>query len=442
MDKNAQKRGLLDTIKEKSNISGIAAEKFFKPEQKRVMTLLNSTDDAIRAILTGEKIGTSAAPQDKAAVKDLLKSAKTNFNRREYLSAVSDLGRFHKKMFDVNKLIQGLNLGVDRIHHDFLFQGLDNSQKQQLNQLREHMGASSFGSKYFIKEAGIMDFFYNIGTKRGRALAAWEKRYPNVVKKIKDGLQASLDQAESLLSDTLLALKDMAAARASQSPDEYVESAKKISNSFMKFDNGKNGFKTYYNDVIKPYLEKQDQYEKDMQPETISPQSTHTPLQTSVQAPQELANQEVVDTEKDEVLPFSPTVPAQVSSPQQFSLTYPKPPTNLSVPSSAAPIPLVNKAPEKITQTPGTEKEEFPAGQKTMPSPGNEPSPEFKSDQLAQQMWGVSAKHKNFINNLEALGNENPLVLAGFISKYAKSIQGDEPEVAIQLLKLVKNLRK
>ena len=56
MDKNAQKRGLLDTIKEKSNISGIAAEKFFKPEQKRVMTLLNSTDDAIRAILTGEKI--------------------------------------------------------------------------------------------------------------------------------------------------------------------------------------------------------------------------------------------------------------------------------------------------------------------------------------------------------------------------------------------------
>ena len=36
-------------------------------------------------------------------------------------------------------------------------------------------GKKASRDNYLIKSAGIMDFFYQVGTKRGRGLAAWEK---------------------------------------------------------------------------------------------------------------------------------------------------------------------------------------------------------------------------------------------------------------------------
>src|SRR5271166_1205891 len=99
MNKIAQRRSLLNQLREKINIPGAYLEGFFKPELDRVMTSLKELDDRIRSVLTGKKIGKAEAPADNVAVKDLLKSAQKNFNRREYMAVVADLGHFHKKMW-------------------------------------------------------------------------------------------------------------------------------------------------------------------------------------------------------------------------------------------------------------------------------------------------------------------------------------------------------
>jgi hypothetical protein len=448
MDKLAQKRSILDKYKHPvTNVTGLMAEKFFAPELKRVMGLLNNADDSIRSILTGTKIGTGASPEDKGAVKELLKSARTNYNRREYMSAISDLGRFHKKMADATKLIQTLNLGVDRIHHDFLFQGLNTEQKSNIQKLREHMGAS-VDIEFFIKEAGIMDFYYNNLTHRGTALKAWEKRYPNVVKRLRDGLANLLDNAESLLSETLGALKEMSIARSGRLVDKYVDEAKKISNAFTKFDNGKNGFKPYYNEVIKPFLDKQDEYDKeDKAP--ASPAAEVTGPSVPVADPSALADQPV-GTVRDAAPPMQssmPYAPPSMAPPSAQNFKQPEPsfkfppvPTGIKAPpSSAAPFNLVNKLEQKPTVVPPVRDTS------RSPAPAMEASDEdegFKSDQLAKEMWGgKAAKHYSFIKTLESFAGESPLVLAGFISKYAKKVQSEDPEIAIRLFKIVKNLR-
>ena len=53
----------------------------------------------------------------------------------------------------------------------------------------------------------------------------------------------------------------------------------------------------------------------------------------------------------------------------------------------------------------------------------------------------VHTAHANFYNSLQAMGNEDPRILVGYITKYAKSIQGDDPETAIKLFSIVKQLK-
>jgi hypothetical protein len=71
-----------------------------------------------------------------------------------------------------------------------------------------------------------------------------------------------------------------------------------------------------------------------------------------------------------------------------------------------------------------------------MPPPSNE----FKSDQLAQQMWGKGA-HTKFYTTLESLSSESPVLLAAYIAKYARAIQATDPSTSIQLFKIAKNIK-
>src|SRR6185436_11240322 len=188
MQKTAQKRSLLNKLREMTNVSGIAAEKFFNPEFEDVMNRLrDETDDPVRAIVTGQQIGEAEAPGDGLSLKSLLSSAKSNLNRREYMKSVADLGRFHKKMHDVVKILSGFRATLDSVHEKFLFKDLDDESKEHLHDLHNRFApkAASRNQEYFLKQANILDFFANIGTERGRALSAWEKRYPKQVAQLK-----------------------------------------------------------------------------------------------------------------------------------------------------------------------------------------------------------------------------------------------------------------
>src|SRR5579864_6571565 len=171
MDKTAQKRSLLNKLHEMANVPARSAENFFKPELKRVMNTLIDADDVVRSTLSGEKVG-KATPEDSVSAKNLLKEAKSFINRREYLSAVANLGRFHKKMQDVVNVLDKLTLNVNTLHHQFLFNKLPTKHREHLEDFEKRIAAQRL--PYLTKEAGIMDFFHNIGTQRGRALAAWE----------------------------------------------------------------------------------------------------------------------------------------------------------------------------------------------------------------------------------------------------------------------------
>lgn len=420
MEKRAQKRNILNQLREKVNMPGAYLEGFFKPELDRVMTSLKDLDDRIRSVLTGKKIGNAEAPEDGVGVKDLLKSARTNFNRREYMAGVVDLGQFHKKMFDVTRDIDKFFVDVNKIHHKFLFEGLkDTGYDENLKKFREHMNTvgkkAAAESEYFIKEAGIMDFFYNIGTKRGRSLAAWEKKYPKQTKDLREGGDRLINEAQKLLENTISYLKQMGTARATRRPDEYMDVAHKIKAEYEKFDNGDKGFKAYYNNAIMPWLKIKDEIEAKESKNTPAPEvSTGGPTAGKV----ELGSLPVPT-----VTPTSgPTV----------------------MPTTSSPVPELNfrtqqQIPTTTTVVPPTQVL-APETDIEGPLPEEEQAPDTQRNPLATKTPILS--HKHFYQSLEALSKEDPRILAKYISKYASSILESDPEVAINLFQLVKQIKK
>lgn len=428
MQKTAQKRSILNRLREMTNVSGIAAEKFFNPEFQKVMESLRAKDDTIRSIVAGEAIGDGDPGNDAVSLKSLLKTIKSNINRREYMSAVADLGRFHKKAFDIVQEISSLNVDVDAVHHEFLFKDLGDEHKKYLHDMKTRFAHSQKES--FVKEASIMDFFYNIGTKRGRALAAWEKRYPKQVGKLKKDTATLLSKSEALMDVILSSLKEMASARSIRNVDAYVKAASKISEKYTGYDQL---FRTFYNDNVKGFLEKielvsptapapnakelgQQNLPVGKIPDTVDMPKT-TPqgpapgvFQTPTTAPM---MQQQVDHGS---LPYSPTV----LSPDKRNLVPPALPRIQTIPyEGLTPVDTIPSPPPPMSDA---------------------PEGEFKSDQVAKEMWGKKS-HNKFLQSLEALSQENPLIVASYITTYAHSIKRTDPNTSTKLLKLAKNIK-
>jgi hypothetical protein len=422
MNKIAQKQGLKNWYERMKDVPFRSAENFFKPELKRVMARLAEVDDVVRSTLSGSKIG-KASPEDATSAKNLLKEAKSFINRREYMSAVASLGRFHKKMFDVAQVLKALDLDVNKIHHQFLFNKLPNKHREQLEEMRSRFATGS--PEYFIKEAGIVDFLRNIGTQRGRALSAWEKRYPKIAAKIRDGASMQLESAQSVLTDSLELLKEMGSNRATSNIDAYLANAKQLINVINKYDTGKNGFRNYYNDVIKPYLDAQAKIEaEEAQEQSTSNAAKSVQNMLVDQSGKNLAEEAaapsstriVVDPSIDPDVEISGNAPTSLPRPPAIPNNFPLPRFNPTVPPSVPSLP-------------------HPAV--------NAPIPEkYKSDEVAEDLFGPKKDaYTAFLDSLEVFGNENPIVLASHISKYAKSIQADQPATAIKLFKIAKSLR-
>lgn len=439
MDKIAQKRSLLNKLREMTNVSGIAAEKLFNPEFEDVMNRLrNETDDPIRAIITGDTIGEANAPADGMSLKSLLSSAKSNLNRREYMRAVADLGRFHKKMYDVVQILSSFKFNLDKVHEKFLFQDLDDESKQHLHDLKTRFTKASTNNTYFIKEANILDFFANIGTERGRALGAWEKRYPKQVSKLKKDSISLLSQSERLLSIVISVLKELASARATRNPDKYINASNKIIKAYEAYDKN---FQNYYTTNVKDFLEKQ---------QLIAP-----PKVDVSNKPEELGAQEIVEESKPESESIAP--PQVMETEEPFEL---KPKNNLSPEPSYVGSPAVSSGPTSKTQTPPTDRSPIYRGS-LEPSPNDtEPAPppaptlsnlnvtpsnpidagDFKSDQLGEEMWGTKA-HVQFYQALNKMSGESPIVLSSFIKKYATSIQHKDMALAVKLFNIAKSIK-
>ena len=52
-----------------------------------------------------------------------------------------------------------------------------------------------------------------------------------------------------------------------------------------------------------------------------------------------------------------------------------------------------------------------------------------------------SSAHQNFYESLQAMSQESPLILAKYIAKYAASIQTTDPETAVNLFGIAKQIK-
>jgi hypothetical protein len=407
MQKTAQKRSVLNKLREMSNVSGIAAEKFFNPKFKEVMETIRKKDDQIRTFVVGKKLGDAEEAPTAPALKDILKQAKSNLNRREYMACATDLGLFHDQIKKIIIEINSIDHKVDEVHHEFLFDKLTPEQHEQLSKFKE-----KFANQQAIlrKDAGIMDFLHNVGTQRGRALAAWEKRYPNEVRKFKDGLGILLQKSEGLLSTIIDSLKEMASARSVRNVDEYIKGSSKILKTFGMYENGKGGFKEFYNSVLKPYIEKMEEYKT---------RRTEEGLFTN----KGIENINVTDKEPADLIPkiITPTFPEVKEGPVV-------PPTGF--------VPEVNSVQNDTPKSEMLAKEMW--GNTITPTPPNDtipvPPPNMK-DTIPV------AAHRKFYNSLQALSNESPLILGLYIKKYANSIKNSDPKVASKLFQISQRIK-
>ena len=249
MEKTAQKRNLRHKFRELVNLPTRSLKKVFDPQYKELIENLQKTDDQIRAIASGEVIGSADPGIDPISTKKLLKEARSKFIRREYLVVASLLGRFHQKIEEINKTIDNFKLDFESVHNRFLFAPLEDVKEkdrdkhiEHLRNLRQRLGTPQNNS--FIKEAGVWDMIHNLYSRRGRALAAWEKQYPEKVQALRRAAEESLNKAESLQNKLLTLLKEMGTARAVGNLNEYVKLVKNINKISTDFDSS---FKTFYN---------------------------------------------------------------------------------------------------------------------------------------------------------------------------------------------------
>ena len=395
MEKTSQKRSILNKIREMTNVSGIAAEKYFNPQFEEVMNNLRSVDANIRSIAAGKSLDGGDPGSDLVALKDLLKSAKSNLNRREFMMSVADLGRFHKKVADIIVEINKLQNKVDEVHHQFLFQDLGDEHKKELQRLK---GKWASRQQEIVKEANIMDFFHNIFNDRGRALSFYEKRYEKQVKPLRAATANMLAQSEKVLNNILSLLKEMATARATRSPDKYINAAQKIDKIYRSYDQS---FKAYYTDKIKPF-EKFFQAEPAKQVDDVGIGKQEVPA-TPREAPE---------------LDFPPGKNEEANKDWPFS-EFNKKPVN---------IPPAPKVPTNV----GPEIPPPPMPPDTQP----ELPPNMKSDE--PETLKPKKSHEQFYASLQSMADEHPTIVASFIRKYAQSIQSNDPETAVKLMMTLK----
>ena len=485
MQKTAQKRRWRDIVREKTTGNLFSPEHWFDPEFKDIMdNLRDKTDDPIRSIISGKEIGLYPIGGDGVSCKDLIKEARSKVAQREYMLAVGDIGRFHKKFVHVTNLIKAFDHNVDKVHRRFLFDELDPSKPGYnkeyagyLQDIKERFGdkkEASFQAP-LIKEAGIIDFFKNIGSSRGRALMAWEMRYPGRTKGLKKDLIRLLDQSDKLLKATLHSLTSMGTHRATRKVDDYVKEAHKIVSNFKIYDDL---FKKFYSDHLKTLMEAQEFIEKIVPSEKNEKELSKEKEESKAKIREEI--DEVEKTNKPgepaytsstiDVLPTSPELnrvnPNAVvpyGGSQEMSLFQePSAPGFIGAPRglvrpSNKPSPVSPSAPPVPSATPQLSqpltqnvltpqqakaiKDQQRAQQKAEEDADIAKANQAEALRRAQIAKQVKPAHSKFVESLESLSGEHPIILAKVIMKYANSIENSDPLFYEHLINVVNSIK-
>lgn len=397
MDKFAQKRTFLNKLKEKTNLSGMAAEKFFNKEFAEAMNGLRKADDNVRKTMLGDISGLPAFQ-----TKELLAQVASSLKTREYVDAFTQLGSIHSQFMSIKSEIENLKSEFSKVHEDLLLKNFKEDDKmsfeeknkvierrKNLAELQKRLAISA--NNQFIKQAFLGDFFKNVGTERGRALAAWEKRYASEVAKWRDGTGRLLDAGKNIYKSMIDQLKVMAKARATRNIDDYINAAGVFMPAIADFNKD---FKKYYQDAMLPLLKK-----LELDNPGVVPSETTAPSDPAVKS---LQNQEVVS-------------PAAITAPQPVVLE---------------PASDTLRNPDVISKY--IREEALEKAQTNQLS---------SLDDTESPLTLRSASHAQFYRILEKFASEKPSVLKKLISGYAKKIASSDSKTSVKLLKIASNIK-
>jgi hypothetical protein len=490
-NKLGQRRGKIQQFNENLNPVNIPARimENYSPELQELMEILRETDNNIREIADpeGDKENT---------LKDLLKVAKTNFNRREYMTAVVFLGKFHDKLELIDKEIAKLQNSVDAKHYEFLFGDIEPSHIDYLSD-----GLGEKFNKYLKTPTGILntaslnveanaftDWWHNnITSDRGKALSAWEKRFPQYVKDLKNQTGMMVSKSEALLNFLLSSLKVMNGFRNSRKLEDYIKVAKKLQE---KFKNYNVAFLQFYNKYVKKLIE----YQKSesalrqiMPPDEAAQEMTKPFFEDGKKSPES----ERMEVSPDELVPSAqvPTEPPSAVSvtPNELLPSYSRPPplpfptpippsyTKEDSPISSSPPTIERMAPIEFPESEIDLQKPFPkppklpkefrnitrdtlpspsitSEQPTLPSAGNEPKtlpgvgpktlPGIGPPERVSRPYHGASNHFIFLQSLSSMENEHPMIIAKTIINYANSIKTSDVEISNRLLNIAKRVLK
>lgn len=474
MDKIAQKRRLRNKLREMVNAPTEKLMGAYSPQFVELMEQLREIDDSIR--------------EQAAELKNLLKLAKTNFNRREYMTAITYLGQFHDKLEAIDNELSKLGSAVDIKHHEFLFGDVDQDhidylinqlspklEKRRLS-LQQQLKQAPVSKKRasLEKEAGLADWWSNLTTDRGRTLAAWEKRFPKESKELKRQTENIIKRSSSLLDFLVTVFKVLASLRSTRSLEEYLKIADKFKQKYRVYDAT---FAIFYDTYVKKFVE--------MQKQLATKPTTDAPI-----PPDESAPGTIQTPAPDMELGPMPPTGQQVPAPEVFRQTAPMPeaPRGFPVPFHArdpkdvpehvkawmkqqeeekkreqavlafaptmySPIGHVSMTPSSSHNTLKDQEIELShipdTDEKTMVSPTLALSHRDKPIQVSVEhpptLPEITPRtqrksHEHFLQQLNKLADASPFIMAAELIKYANSIKDEEPEASEQLLQLSKNI--
>jgi len=446
MDKFAQRRSLLNKIHEKGNLWGKTLEKFINPQFESIMDQLREfTDDPVRAVLLGESVGRYTPDVfgfKNPGIKTLIDNAISNFNEIEYVKCIIDLDKFNTVMGKAVPILISFDQSIDDAHKEFLWKGIEDKQDPETIKYLEHMKSRTAHARnnQIIKNAtwgsSLHSFLSGI-YGRFKSLKDWQKRFPSKTKALKIALSTILDQAKTLLKLTLTRLKAMAKSRAQRNISEYLENASVIIKSYQSFSSN---FSKFYNTHFKGFMD-----ERSI-PKVEAPAQLAPAPVTSVSQPSSAhivpdLDMSGVPVRKAPTLisePISLIEPATSERPTDPGATKEVVKDTVkmeSAPTKKKPVEKRVVSPIKSPSSPLPQQTLLPATllpavdlsvEKTKEEPKKPGPPEG-----VPTFGSMSPKH--FIESLETLSNENPIVLANHIAKYATKIQKTNPKLAYQL---------
>lgn len=262
MDKFSQDRGLLNKIREKSNISGRILESL-NPEFSEMMERLRTTDDKIR----------SHASQ----IKDAVRAAKSHLNRRDYLASAMNISMFHERCRWISMELNRFIKSVDMKHYKFLLDQFDDEEKEKLFGYNPNYEIKPDDEISFVddkiitaalqKQAGVSDWWHkvvdpiedvahNLTTGRGVAMRAFEKKFSvSFLKELKANTIVMVVRTQKFLQILLTIFKRLGTALAKRNVDQYIQASKVFISKFSEFHDQ---FVKYYQKSIVPLKQQND----------------------------------------------------------------------------------------------------------------------------------------------------------------------------------------